>query len=83
MKNVIFGVQIRAARALVGWSQDDLAVRAGIAKMTVNRFETSDESGGTIATLTKMKNALEAAGVIFIDPGPDGGPGVRLSKWQN
>jgi hypothetical protein len=30
--------------------------------------------------MEKIKSALEDAGVIFIEPGPDGGPGVRLRK---
>ncbi len=77
---MIFGAQIKAARVLAGWSQEDLASKAGVGIMTVKRFEASKNEFGTVASLSKMKKALEEAGIVFIDAGPDGGPGVRLAK---
>jgi len=38
---LVYAAQVRAARALLGWSQGDLAERAGISKQTVNRFESA------------------------------------------
>ena len=70
--------QLRAARALIGWTRDDLAKKAGVASVTVKGFEYLG-ADSKISTLQKMRRALEAAGVQFIDDeGEAGGPGVRL-----
>jgi transcriptional regulator with XRE-family HTH domain len=70
--------QLRAARALIGWTRDDLAKKAGVASVTVKGFEYLG-ADSKISTLQKMRRALEAAGVQFIeDEGEAGGPGVRL-----
>ncbi len=70
--------QLRAARALLNWSQDDLAVRSGVSKPTIARLELGDGMlGGYGSTREKLIAALETAGVIFI-PENGGGPGVRL-----
>lgn len=70
--------QCRAARALISFSQDELAAAADVAKRTVASFE-----GGTAQpyarTLAALRSALEAAGVVFIEEN-GGGPGVRLRK---
>lgn len=72
--------QVKAARALLGWSQSDLAERSGISLPTVKRLETSEgEIGGRAATGEAIRAALEAAGVLFIEEN-GGGPGVRLRK---
>jgi len=74
--------QVKAARALLGWSQADLASRSGISEPTVARLESTDgEFGGREATAGKIRHAIEAAGVEFIDEN-GGGPGVRLRKRQ-
>jgi transcriptional regulator with XRE-family HTH domain len=78
--SVITGNQIKAARALIGWSQDELAKRAGVGVVTVKRFETSDVLMGTLNSLRKVEAAFSKAGVEFILPGPDGGPGVRMQR---
>lgn len=73
--------QLRAARALLGWSQDDLAARSGVSKPTIARLELgSGELAGYASTRDKVVGALEAAGVTFLGNGEsvDGGPGVRL-----
>lgn len=73
--------QIRAARVFVGWSQAQLAASAGVSDMTVKRFETEKgEISGTVASLQRIRTALEDAGVEFIDATQDKGPGVRLAK---
>jgi len=72
--------QIKAARALLAWSQADLADRSGISEPTVARLEAADgELGGREDTTQRLRAAIEAAGVEFIDEN-GGGPGVRLRK---
>lgn len=72
--------QIKAARALLGWSQDQLAVASGISIPTIKRLEAlNGPVGGRNETGTKIRLALEAAGVEFIDEN-GGGPGVRIRK---
>jgi len=72
--------QVKAARALLGWSQSDLAARSGISEPTIARLEAADgELGGRGETVRKIRDALVAAGVEFIDEN-GGGPGVRLRK---
>lgn len=70
--------QCRAARALVGMEQSELADASGIARATVIDFEKGQRlpRAGTVAAL---RAALEAAGVIFVAENGEG-PGVRLRK---
>lgn len=75
----LHGEQIRAARSLLGWSQAELAKQAGVAHMTIRRFEAhSGPVSGNISSLTKVQTALEAAGIQFIPPDEWGSFGVRL-----
>ena len=70
--------QVKAARALLGWSQADLAERSGVSEATVARLESVDgELGGRGLTIEKIRAAIEAAGIALIEP-DGGGPGVRL-----
>ena len=70
-------VQMRMARAAVGWGVRELAEKAGVTASTVTRIENgSDARQSTIAAI---RAALEAAGVEFIAEN-GGGPGVRLRK---
>lgn len=72
--------QVKAARALLGWSQDELASRSGVAVPTVKRLEAGEgDLGGRATTSARLVEALEAAGVLFIEPNGEG-PGVRLRK---
>jgi transcriptional regulator with XRE-family HTH domain len=74
--------QVKAARALLGWSQEDLARRSGISEPTIARLESAEgELGGREDTGEKIKKAIVNAGVEFIDEN-GGGPGVRLRKRQ-
>ena len=73
--------QVKAARALLAWSQDTLAQRSGVSYPTIARLEAEDGPlGGRSDTAAKIVTALEAAGVIFVAAGEEqpGGPGVRL-----
>jgi transcriptional regulator with XRE-family HTH domain len=72
--------QIKAARALLAWSQEELAVAADVSIPTIKRLEANDGPlGGRRETATKIRMALQAAGIEFIDEN-GGGPGVRLKK---
>ena len=72
--------QIKAARALVGWSQGDLADKSGISVPTIKRLEAAEgDIGGRAETGAALVAALEKAGVEFI-PENGGGAGVRMKK---
>jgi predicted transcriptional regulator len=74
--------QIKAARALLGWSQADLAKGSGVSEPTIARLEAIEGAvGGRQGTAEKIRAALEKAGVEFIDEN-GGGLGVRLRKRQ-
>jgi transcriptional regulator with XRE-family HTH domain len=70
--------QIRAARALLGLSQGQLADLAAVGAATVKRIEASAEIRGSAETFWKIQTALEEAGVEFIPADETKGPGVRL-----
>jgi hypothetical protein len=77
---VLFGAQIRAARALLRWSAEDLAEASAVGANTVRRAEAADGlTSMTAANQRAIRQALENAGVQFIDEN-GGGPGVRLRK---
>lgn len=63
------GKQIRAGRALAGWSQVDLAGAAGLHVNTVKGWEGRDviEDGGE--AVAAMRGALEGQGVLFTNGG--------------
>ena len=78
---MISNLQIRAARALLGWSQQRLADEAGLSPITIKRLEGSEETfQARFETVMKVKGAVEAAGVVF-RTGEDGLiHGVSLRK---
>ena len=70
--------QIRAARALIRWSAQELAHQAEVGVTTIRRAElTASETKLTRVNDQAIRRTLEAAGVEFIDEN-GGGPGVRL-----
>jgi hypothetical protein len=72
--------QLRAGRALVRWSAEDLARASAVSVTTIRRAElTKDETSMTAANDLAVRHALEAVGIEFIDEN-GGGPGVRLKK---
>jgi len=72
--------QIKAARALLDWSQQQLAIAADVSLPTIKRLEAQDGPlGGRSDTGRKIEAALEKAGAEFITEN-GGGPGVRLRK---
>jgi len=74
--------QLKAARTLIGWSQEELAAAADVSLPTIKRLEAAEGwLGGRQTTSHRIRTALEKAGVEFIDEN-GGGPGVRLRKHQ-
>lgn len=69
--------QCRAARAFLGWSRARLAKESGIPVPTLERYERG-ETSPYLKTVAKLRRTLEKAGVIFIDPDKEAGPGIRL-----
>jgi len=75
-----YSAQIRAARALLGWSQDQLARRAGVGLATLQRIEQNKGIvKGNFSTVLKIQKALEQAGIHFTES-HSGQIGVRLEK---
>jgi transcriptional regulator with XRE-family HTH domain len=70
--------QWRAARALIGWSQGELAAKIGAAVLTIKRLEAGGQNVSE-DMMARAREALEAAGVEFIAEN-GGGAGVRLRK---
>ena len=70
--------QIKAARAMLGWSAIELAEHSGVGSATIKRYEVmSGIPSGTVYNLTAIKNALESAGIEFTGD-PLKNPGVIL-----
>lgn len=78
MSDIILPAQIRAARVMLDWSQEELATTAQIGVSTVRDFE-SQRRLSAVEGLPAMKRALENEGIVFLPGNDDGGPGVRLS----
>jgi transcriptional regulator with XRE-family HTH domain len=77
MNQTIIPAQIRAARSLVNWSQDDLAEAAGVALTSVRDIE-GERRAADSGTVSNVRRALENEGVEFLPGTPEHGPGVRL-----
>lgn len=77
---MLTNVQIRAARALLGWDQTRLAEEAGVSVITVKRLEAAeDELNARYETVMKIRRAVEKVGIEFIfEPGRIGV--VHLAK---
>ena len=69
--------QCKAARALIDLPQKDLANLASVGLSTVINFESGIRKSYE-RNLEAIQSALEAKGVIFINPDDNGGAGVRL-----
>jgi transcriptional regulator with XRE-family HTH domain len=79
---MITAAQLRAARALAGMDQRDLAAASGLSLPTIQRMEASEGViRGNVDSLMKLIAALETAGVELINEGAvseRGGRGIRL-----
>ena len=73
---MITGRQVRAARALLFWTQETLAEKALVALTALKRLESERGLHTHESTRDQVRRALEAAGVLFIDS--DRGHGVML-----
>jgi transcriptional regulator with XRE-family HTH domain len=73
--------QIRAARALLGWRQEDLSKASGVGTATVRRIESANgRATSYISTLARIQAAFEAAGIVFIGDDGSSGMGVRIAR---
>ena len=78
---MIFSREIRAGRALLGWSQVELAKAASVGVATVTRLEAAGtELRGSAQVIWKIQKALEAAGVEFLPEDDTRGPGARMRR---
>jgi transcriptional regulator with XRE-family HTH domain len=79
---MITSAQMRAARAMLGMDQRDLAERTGLSLPTIQRMEASEDViRGNVDSLMKLISGLEEAGIVLIADGAAsiaGGRGVRL-----
>ena len=75
---MITAAQCRAARALLEWSQQELADAAGVGVVTVHQLEAA-ASKPRQATMDVIRRAFESSGIEFIDEN-GGGQGVRFRK---
>ena len=75
---ILTPAQCRAARGLVSWSQTQLAEAANVSRQTVVDFERGARTPYP-NNLAAIRAALEAAGVVFVEPNGLG-PGVRLRE---
>jgi hypothetical protein len=79
-KKPLTSTQIRAARALIRWTAEDLSRQSSVSLRTIRRAELAESH--TAMTTTNdlaIRRALESAGIEFIDEN-GGGLGVRLRK---
>jgi hypothetical protein len=77
-KRRLIGPQIRAARALVNWSAEDLSQQSAVSLRTIRRAEVAErQTAMTVANDLAVRHALESAGVEFTNGDQ---PGVRFNK---
>jgi transcriptional regulator with XRE-family HTH domain len=77
--SMITGAQVRAAKAMLRWSGDELAQKAGVSLSSIRRIEANDgiPEDQSMRILLAVVSALEEAGIEFIGA-PEDKPGVRL-----
>jgi hypothetical protein len=77
-KRRLIGPQIRAARALVNWSAEDLSRQSAVSLRTIRRAEVAErQTAMTAANDLAVRHALESAGIEFTNGDQ---PGVRFNK---
>lgn len=73
--------QIRAARALLGWKQTDLAAASGVSEISIKNIERGVTDARS-STIGKIEAAFAKEGVIFLKAGDSTpGPGVALAPF--
>ncbi|QFS84811.1 helix-turn-helix domain-containing protein [Roseivivax sp. THAF197b] len=75
----ITGQQIRAARAALNWTVQDLADATGVGSATIVRYEAVPRGlpKSRKNNLETLRSCFEAAGIVFVGS-PDEGPGIRI-----
>ncbi|WP_306259946.1 helix-turn-helix transcriptional regulator [Pararhizobium sp. IMCC21322] len=68
--------QTRAARALLGWTQETLAEKALVSLTALKRLESSSDLKVFESTFDQVRRALEGAGIVFLNSGQ--GEGVMI-----
>lgn len=63
---------LKTARTALNWTQQTLAAKSGISHVTIARLETGAMSP-RLSTVSKIKEALNQAGVRIVDESPEGG----------
>ncbi|MDZ5448920.1 helix-turn-helix transcriptional regulator [Labrys sp. ZIDIC5] len=78
---MITPAQIRAARALLGWKQVQLAEASGVSEISIKNIERG-ATDAKASTLASIQEAFRGAGVVFLEPGDmrQGGAGVRFEQ---
>ena len=77
-----YSAQIRAARALLGWRQDQLAKAAKVGLATIQRIEqTPGVVQANFSTVMMLQGALERTGIKFVDDGETVGVVLQKKRW--
>ncbi len=80
MEQQILPSQVRAARALIGWSQETLAEASSVSISTIRDFESGRRDASSKNLLALRKVLQREGGVEFVPYNDDAGPGVRLAR---
>lgn len=73
-------MSLRAARALLGITQDELAERTGVGRNILQRIE----NGKSVPTaqIDVIRSYMEKRGIVFLESSVEHGPGVALRRLQ-
>lgn len=72
-------IALRAGRALLGLSQEELANVAGVSRQILVRIEKCEQNI-LAESIEKVRATLEARGIVFLDGNSEHGPGVAMSR---
>jgi hypothetical protein len=75
--------QTRAARALLGWTQEMLADKAAVSLTALKRLESVNGERVFESTEDSVRRALESAGIVFINSGPHIGVMMDVSEAEH
>ena len=81
-RNALTPSQCRAARGLLGWTQENLARQSAVAKKTIADFERGAPRRQQPRTLADLRASFERAGLEFIDE-DEGGEGLRFRQRRD
>lgn len=70
---------MRAARLLLGFSQEDLATRSRVSRQTIVRIEAGGK-GVAFDVVERVRMALEKGGAVFLPSTDEHGPAIALRK---